>query len=233
VNDAIDHARYIFATGLAHELRTPLTILKGRLHGLEDGVIDPATDECSRLLRQVDQLLRIVDDLGILAKAQARKLALDWRSVDLLSIVEYAVGDVRPEAEAARIDIAITATPMIVRCDPARLIRALTTLFRFALSRMAPEQSLTIGTGDDNHLLITIRGNDLKCARGQEHLLFAPFYDSGADGRSVASTSGVGPALAAALIHAHGGTITASRTDGGSLEIHISLHQDREKAGGE
>ncbi|MCI4588931.1 hypothetical protein MOK15_02260 [Sphingobium sp. BYY-5] len=225
VNDLIARGRHIFAAGLAHELRTPLTILKGRLHGLEDGIIDPSTGECDRLLKQVDQLLRIVDDLGILVKAQAGQLVLDWRSVDFRHIIERAVEEVRSEARAAQVDISPNLRPVILYCDPARLIRALTTIFRFALSRMAPGQSLTIRNGDDNDLIITVWGNDLKCAHGQEHLLFAPFYDSVGNEDANAAHSSVGPALAAALIHAHGGTVTARRSgiEEASLEIRISL----------
>ena len=69
--DTYNRERIVFAAGIAHELRTPLTILKGRLHGLEDGVIEPSADEATRLLRQADHLLLLVNDLATLAHAHA------------------------------------------------------------------------------------------------------------------------------------------------------------------
>jgi signal transduction histidine kinase len=69
--ESYERHRAILTAGVAHELRTPLTILKGRLHALEDGVIDPDSGEAGRLLRQVEHLMRIVEDLYMLARAEA------------------------------------------------------------------------------------------------------------------------------------------------------------------
>lgn len=78
-----ERERAVLTAGIAHELRTPLTVLKGRLHGLTDGVIDPVTGEADRLLRQVSHLSRLVEDLLALSHANAGALALDRRGIQI------------------------------------------------------------------------------------------------------------------------------------------------------
>ncbi|WP_149933214.1 histidine kinase dimerization/phospho-acceptor domain-containing protein, partial [Acinetobacter baumannii] len=119
--EAYERERKILTAGIAHELRTPLTILKGRLHGLSDGFIDPSTDEPERLLRQVEQLSRIVEDLRTLAHADAHVLELDLRVIDLARVAQLAILDLGPEAEAAGLTIGEACRPVRVRADPVRM----------------------------------------------------------------------------------------------------------------
>mgnify|MGYP002723438923 CR=1 FL=1 len=124
----------MFAAAFAHELRTPLAVLKGRLHGLQDGVIDPATGECGRLLAQVNKLLHVVDSLGTLTNARSGGLCMDWRTGDLAGIVVSAMDEVRPEAEAGGIELRVSSSPVMACFDPARLTRALAALARAIIS---------------------------------------------------------------------------------------------------
>ncbi len=101
--ETYERERTVLTAGIAHELRTPLTILKGRLHGLTDGVIDPATGEADRLLRQVEHLSRLVEDLRTLSHADAAELDLDLRKLHLDEVLRGAVADLRPSADQANV----------------------------------------------------------------------------------------------------------------------------------
>jgi signal transduction histidine kinase len=200
----------VLTAGIAHELRTPLTILKGRLHGLADGVIDPATGEADRLLRQVEQLSRLVEDLRALAHADAGELGLDLRHIDLDAVLRLAVADLRPSA--ARAGVVLTESLEAVRLvgDPVRLTQIFTNILTNALKH-APE-------GSRIDVALTTSG---ACAVAQfldegdgfspddAERLFIPFWRAGADKRAGRPGSGVGLTLASKLAEAHGGRIVA------------------------
>lgn len=142
-------ARGMLTAAFAHELRTPLAILKGRLHGLEDGIIDPSTGECERLLAQVDRVLHVVDSLGTLVNARSGELIMDWRSADLAKIVSSAMNGVSTEADVAQVGLRVNCEPISADCDPVRFAQALTALARAIIADIPAgallEAWLTVG----------------------------------------------------------------------------------------
>lgn len=94
-----DADRRVLTAGITHELRTPLTILKGRLHAIEDRVLDPRTGETREMLRQVDHIVRMVEDLGTLAHAELGQLALEPQIIELCDIVRPIISDLAPVVE--------------------------------------------------------------------------------------------------------------------------------------
>ncbi|WP_207233665.1 histidine kinase dimerization/phospho-acceptor domain-containing protein [Salinicola tamaricis] len=59
--------REFWNAAVAHELRTPLTVLRGRLQGLAEGVFTPSSELFEGLLRQVEGLGRLVEDLRVVS----------------------------------------------------------------------------------------------------------------------------------------------------------------------
>jgi two-component system, OmpR family, sensor histidine kinase AdeS len=213
---AYERERKVLTAGIAHELRTPLTILKGRLHGLVDGIIDPKTNEADRLLRQVEQLSRLVEDLRTLAHADAHVLDLDVRQVDLAEIVRLAVSDLRPEAEAAHMAISESYVPIRLPVDPVRIRQIVINLVSNAIRHggEGPAVDVTLGfKGSEAVLRVCDEG--LGFDRLEENKMFMPFW-RGQEGRSGKRPgSGLGLALAAKLAEAHGGRIVASNREDG------------------
>ena len=73
---------------IAHELRTPLSVLEGNLRAILDDVYPLEKTEIARLYDQTRHLHRLVDDLRLLAQAEARQLPLKRTSIDLVDLLE-------------------------------------------------------------------------------------------------------------------------------------------------
>ncbi|WP_160106044.1 MULTISPECIES: cell wall metabolism sensor histidine kinase WalK [unclassified Azospirillum] len=212
---AYERERTVLTAGIAHELRTPLTILKGRLHGLADGVIDPATGEAHRLLRQVEQLSRLVEDLRTLAHADADELGLDQRRLRIDQVLHTAVADLAASAEQADVRLLEDYQPLLVKGDPVRLTQVFTNLLTNAIKHAPRGTLVTVqlcqrgGWG-----VVEVLDEGVGFAPDEEERLFIPFWRGAADKRLGRPGSGIGLALAAKLAEAHGGRITAqNRTD--------------------
>jgi len=79
-------AKNAFVADVNHELRTPLTVIKGTLETLEDGAIDDVEGRGSLLAsmqRETERLIRLVNDLLVLTRADAGTLNLRLQPLDL------------------------------------------------------------------------------------------------------------------------------------------------------
>ena len=72
---------------VSHELRTPLTVLEGNLRAALDKVYDLDEAEIANLYSQTHHLSRLVEDLHLLARAEAKQLPLNRELVDIKHVV--------------------------------------------------------------------------------------------------------------------------------------------------
>nr|WP_244647230.1 HAMP domain-containing sensor histidine kinase [Sphingomonas sp. CFBP 13728] len=208
--DAYERERTVLTAGLAHELRTPLTILKGRLHGLADGVIDPATGEADRLLRQVEHLSHLVEDLRTLAHADAGELDLDRRPVDLAVLLGMAVGDLRASAAERGVSITESYETVCVRGDPVRLTQVTTNILTNAIKHAPDHSTIDVAVFTaTGHAIVSVTDEGDGFAPADETRMFMPFWRAGTDKLAGRPGSGVGLTLAAKIAEAHGGRIRA------------------------
>lgn len=210
-----ERERTVLTAGIAHELRTPLTILKGRLHGLTDGVIDPATGEADRLLRQVGHLSRLVEDLRTLSHADAGELGLDHRRIQIDEVVRATITDLQASARQADVTLHGVFASGRMSGDPVRLTQIFMNLLTNAIKHAPPGSTVTIAMrGKGSFMVVDVLDEGEGFATDEESQLFMPFWRGSADKRQGRPGSGLGLALAAKLAEAHGGRITArNRTD--------------------
>ena len=223
--DTYNRERIVFAAGIAHELRTPLTILKGRLHGLEDGVIEPSADEATRLLRQADHLLLLVNDLATLAHAHAGELSLDLRRVELSELLRGVVADIRPVATGLGVEFTEIYQPAYVKGDPVRLTQIFLNILSNAVKHVSDTQQVTVSitlSGDRVVTSIIDEGPGFNSVDAP--LLFIPFWRAQSNREANLPGSGLGLALAAKLTEIHGGQIgAANRHDRSGAIFTVSL----------
>ena len=130
-----------FLMSVGHDLRTPLTTVRGYAEAIDAG--DVAIDDMGRvgevLHRQSDRLSRLVEDLMMLARLEAREFTLRPEPVDLTAHVEGLVDAHRPRAKQLRIDLVSDLAGVgVVAVDPDRVDQILSNLVDNAL-RYTPE----------------------------------------------------------------------------------------------
>jgi signal transduction histidine kinase len=130
-----------FLMSVGHDLRTPLTTLRGYAEALHSGQIE--ADDLKRvgavLHRQTDRLSRLIDDLALLARLEAREFSLRPEAIELTAHVGELVDAFRPRA--AELDVSLVADLAevgVVHADPDRVGQMLGNLLTNAL-RYTPE----------------------------------------------------------------------------------------------
>ncbi|NMO50738.1 HAMP domain-containing protein [Actinoplanes sp. TBRC 11911] len=119
---------------VAHEMRTPLSNLRGYLEGLSDGVVEPSRELFASLHEETLLQGRILDDLQVLALAEAGELRYDTSPTDLSDLVAASVMAHQVAATEAGVTVhADASTPVWVQGDTDRLRQVIGNLLTNAL----------------------------------------------------------------------------------------------------
>jgi signal transduction histidine kinase len=132
---AADRQRRQLTADVAHELRTPLTIIKGRLEGIQDGVYQANPDQVGRLLAETALLERLIEDLRVLALADAGQLPLFREPTDPAALLQRTAAAFAAQAEAQGVALHVDAPGDLpaIDVDPQRMAQVLANLVSNAL----------------------------------------------------------------------------------------------------
>jgi signal transduction histidine kinase len=114
-----------FIATLSHELRNPLAPLRAALQLLRSGAhdADNVLRLQARMSRQVEQLVRLVDDLLEISHVTRGELRLQPQRVDMALVIETAVETCAPLVQSSRVELTVSVPegPVLVLGDPMRL----------------------------------------------------------------------------------------------------------------
>lgn len=130
-----------FLLNVGHDLRTPLTSIAGYAETLADGKVgeEELPGVAAALQRQSIRLSRLVEDLMLLARLEAREFSLRPEPVDLGGLVWGVAEEYRARSVAASVGLEIdTDSGGHVEVDPVRVSQIVSNLVENAL-RYAPE----------------------------------------------------------------------------------------------
>lgn len=205
-----EQRRRALLADLAHELRTPIATLDGFLEGLEDGVVSADPDTWRILRDQTARLRRLVEDVNHVSQAEERPLVMATEAVDLTDLAGAAVeaAERRFHHKGVVLHLDATAGALTVG-DPDRLWEVLDNLLDNAL-RHTPTGGRVTVTVQPSHHIARVSVTDTGQGIDGRHLphVFDRFYRADSARVRGSAGSGIGLAIARALVHAHGGTIT-------------------------
>lgn len=102
-----------FASNASHELRTPLTTVRLRSEALLGGDLDDAVAQ--QYIREIDsevqRLAKLVDDLMLLSRLDARRLTVSDEQVDVARLLTSVVHALQPLARARGVQVTADAAP--------------------------------------------------------------------------------------------------------------------------
>ncbi|HKR49781.1 MAG TPA: ATP-binding protein [Pseudonocardiaceae bacterium] len=210
---------------VSHQLRSRLTALLLRLDELAAHP-DPATAaEAEAALEQAERLGAVLDDL-LRATEEAR--AATAEPVELAELLDGVVTDWQAQADADRRPLRLRAAEgLVARVTPGRLREALGVLIDNALRHGAGVVTLSArpgGVGADRMVVVEVTDG----GEGVPEELAPHVFDRGVSG---ASSTGVGLALARALVEADGGRLELSSARPARFAVYLRVPRGEEPAG--
>jgi PAS domain S-box-containing protein len=208
-----DRSKDQFLAFLGHELRNPLSAISYAVSLLEMGSHDAESRQALELMRgQLAQVSRLIEDLLDLSRVKQGKIAINTDAVDLNEIVSRAVEVTRPlfEQRAQVLEMALSASPLMLQADPLRLEQVIVNLLNNAAKYSEQGGQIGITTeAADGQACLRVRDNGIGMTPETLGCVFDLYtQDSAARDRSEGGL-GIGLALVDAVVKLHGGTVAA------------------------
>ena len=215
---------------IAHDLRTPLSVLGGYAEGLMDGTLAGSPRLFALMHEEVNHLQHLVEDLRMLSLADAGELRLNRRPVDPSALLERTGLAYVMQAEQQGVVLRIEAAKDLpsVSVDLERMTQVLNNLVVNAL-RHTPAGEIVLSAhqaGAGIELVVQDSGRGID-AEDLPHI-FDRFYradkarERGVEDEGGSST-GLGLAIARAIVTAHGGAIRAESALGQGSRFVVTI----------
>lgn len=230
--EAAETRRKAMTADIAHELRTPLAVQRAHLEALLDGIYELNLENLAPIEEQNLLLSRIVEDLRILALADAGELTLDRSPINIADLLMGIVKRFQAPADEKKITINTKINKELphIYADPLRLEQILHNLLSNALRHSPQEGKITI-TADRQDDLLKVQIHDSGPGIPEEALphIFERFYKVDKARTRGDGGTGLGLSIARKLARAHGGDITASNhPQGGAIfTLHLPITTTR------
>ncbi len=224
-----DRRKDEFLAMLAHELRNPLGAIANAAHVMDQiGTSQPPMQRAVGVIqRQIQHLVRLVDDLLDVSRITRGKIDLRLEPVDLRDAVRSAVEMTRPivEAKEHTLRVELPPEPLSVHADVTRLEQVLGNLVRNAAKYTEPGGRIEVTAWSEvGEAVVRIRDNGI----GIPPELLPRIFDLFIQGEQSLDRSGGGLGIGLTLVHRlvemHGGQVAAqSGGEGQGSEFTVRL----------
>lgn len=210
--ESAERRRRELLSDVAHELRTPVATIEGYVEGISDGVIPADAEALGALRAEALRLGRLVDDLQKVSRAEERQLDLRLSAVRPANLVEAAVQAATPafDGKGVRLEQRLEERLPEIVVDTDRMGEVLANLLENALRHTPAGGRVEIAAlrrSGEVELAVADTGEGI----APQHLerVFERFYRIDRARSRAQGGSGIGLAIARAIVEAHDGRIRA------------------------
>ena len=224
-----DRRKDEFLAMLAHELRNPLApiVTAASLLTLTTGVPERVQQVGKVISRQATHMTGLIDDLMDVSRVTRGMVTLDKDRVQLSSVVDDAVEQVRSlvEGRGHRLELRVLLGDAVVAGDRKRLVQVLANILGNAAKYTPARGHIVLEAGiQDGRALVSVRDNGIGMAPELVGSAFELFHQGKRSPDRSQGGLGVGLALVRSLVQLHGGSVSAaSEGEGRGSTFTVSL----------
>jgi signal transduction histidine kinase len=209
-----DRQKDEFLALLAHELRGPLAPVRTGLELIKrsSGAEELLRRTCASMERQVEHLIRLINDLLDASRIARGKIELRRAPTELGELIREVLEVKRPQAEAADLELVaiLPATPLFVDGDPVRLTQVFRNLLENARKYTQPGGRIEISLAPQRgQAVVRVKDTGLGIPPDKLDAIFEMFVQINRNRSHSQGGLGIGLALAKRLLVLHGGSIEA------------------------
>lgn len=205
-------ARRQMTADIAHDLRTPLQVIGGYIDSMVEGDLEPTRERLLTVYTEIEHLQHLVADLRTLSRADAGELRLNPQILAPCELLIRVAATYENQAHHQGLTLTMNAAsdlPLLF-VDEERMIQVLGNLVSNALRHTPTGGQITLTAyQEDSTIQLAVQDTGEGIAAEDLPYLFDRFYRVDRARQEESGASGLGLAIARALVTAHGGTITA------------------------
>jgi two-component system, OmpR family, sensor histidine kinase BaeS len=229
-----DDARRRFFQDAVHELKTPLTVIDATATAVLEGVYVHDDRHVETMRQQSRLLARIVDELRTVSLADEGALDLRREPVSVDELLAATVRGFQARADLAGVRLPLDAPPrLVVPADRDRLGQVLSALLDNALRHTPTGGAVSLrAVTEREHVRLEVQDTGPGVAAADIDHVFERLYRADRARDRSSPSSGLGLAIVAALVKAHGGSVGVWNAPGGGACFWVRLPTDEWTATG-
>ena len=222
---AIETERQNLLTNVGHDLRSPLAALQAATEALVDGVARDPQRYLRSMLRDIEALGVLIDDVALLSQLDAKRFDLQRVPINLIEIAEAAIDSLEPVATAAGVYLVLVDPgPVHVIASPAALTRIIRNLIDNGIRHAPRGTDVTVHISSDGAATVRVSDDGPGFPGEFREAAFDRFTRADSSRtRHTGSVGGLGLAIARGLVEAHGGEIWIEDSRPTSVAFRVPL----------
>lgn len=216
-----------FSVDVSHELKTPLAIIRGEIDLALRRSRSP--EELRKTLKtigdEVNQLIRLVDDLMLLVRSDTQQLRMEKKPVSLAPLIEDVVSRFRERAREREIQLSYEAKgDPVVLGDDVYMKRLFSNLVDNAVKFVLNGGWVRVAVFEDqNQVHVEVSDNGIGIDEDKLEKVFSRFYRT--DQARTHEGSGLGLNIAKAICDTHRATLKITSKPGQGTHVRVTLPQ--------
>jgi signal transduction histidine kinase len=222
----VDRMRRDLVANVSHELRTPIGALRATLENLVDGVEPVEPPALESMLRQVERLGTLVEQLLELSKLESGAVPLERLRIPVGALLRDVAADWGAPARAreVRLRVDVAQPALVLHGDRARIHQVLANLVANAVRHSPPGGTVSLrGAGDDGQVRIEVADEGPGIPSGDAERVFERFYRADQARSATEGGSGLGLAIARWIVELHGGAIRVEQAEPHGCRMVVEL----------
>ena len=209
-----ERLRTALLDSVTHELRTPLTGIKASITTLlsQPAALDtPAQHELLTVIdEESDRLNHLIEQAVEMAQLDAQKVHLERKPHPIADLIEPAIAQCHLTCPQREFRVSLSASLPMVLADAAWIGKVLANLLGNAVKYSPPDQPIFItAEPQGDYLAVSVADRGAGIDSFEQQMIFDKFY-RGQGQRQRISGTGMGLAIAKAIVNAHGGQISVT-----------------------
>lgn len=203
-----------FLAVLAHELRNPLAPIRNALQimRLAEGNGETVKFASEIMERQVDHMVRLVDDLLDLSRISQGRIELRQERVDLSQVLHHAIETIRPSVDQAghKLTVTLPSQPVYLHADPTRLAQVFGNLLSNSCKYSDPGCQISLAVEEQSgEVLVSVKDTGVGIPPEMISKIFDMFMQVDHSLDRSQGGLGIGLTLVQRLVEMHGGSVSA------------------------
>jgi signal transduction histidine kinase len=252
----IDKMKKNFISHVSHELKAPLASMQETTHLMLEKIPGPLTEKQQRLLelnlQSGKRLAQMIGNILDLSRLEAGTVEYEMQMSDIAELMHSVVIELSGQAreKSLRLLTDIQHDPLMVECDPNRIVQLFTNLLENALRFSARGGSVGVHArtirelprmpqaarariparrSDSSYALIGISDSGPGIDDSNKEEIFHTFHQVRHGKKSLGESLGLGLAISRVVVEAHHGTIWVEDNPGGGSIFFVLLPRAAEQ----
>jgi len=221
-----DRLRTVLLDSVTHEFRTPLTAIKASAETLLSEVElekPQRRDLLAVINEESDRLDRLVGEAAEVVQLDSHQLQFDFAAHHMREAIDAAIQRSQPALRTHHLEVTVPQTLPAVRMDVDRITEVLVHLLDNAAKYSPPETPIHLTVEQrDSEVLTSVADHGSGVDEMEQEMIFEKFY-RGRNQRTLIQGTGMGLAIAKAIVELHGGKMGVTSQLGRGSLFYFSL----------